>query len=661
MKRILDFPYFPQTSVSAESSRIDRLVVILIKPTHYDDDGFPHRYWRGVLSSNSLAMMYSLTKQALGQVVPSDIPVETHMLEDGIYRHAKQLKQLYRRFPEKGTKLIVGLVAVQTAQFPRACDLIDRWRAKGATCVIGGFHVSGSISALFDGIKDNARADVPCGHSMPAEIQALMDKGVVVFHGEAEDVWHQVLADIIKGKPQKLYRGGQPNLIQAPLPQYPQGYFQKSFATVIGTCDTGRGCPFACSFCSVINVQGRAPRYRNPQGILKRIKEICESRGEESFFFFTDDNFARNPLWEELLDGLIQLRKQGCKISFMIEADLACHKIKEFIPKLAAAGCSQIFMGVESMNPENLADARKRQNKVEQYKQFWQLCREHRIRVHAGYIVGFSHDTPESVKQDVEKLFSYGADQASFFMLTPMPGSEDHARAVAAGTKMDSDFSRYDTFHAVVDHPRMSRKEWFSAYVKTWSQFYRVSNMITVLKRCQSREERFNLLRNYIWYRWSFITERTHPMIAGFYRHRNFWDRRTSSRPISYARYLLQETARHARYVGCFLAEFYRFQHVVFETECAPALVRARSVWDERTHGIGDWFRLTFGKRMNRQWLHSFWKEYASNRWHLLLNPLAYRWHVQMLPYIVSEVVYTIRFARMLLRLVGTTTTEQLN
>lgn len=638
------------------SSVISRLVVVLIKPTHYDDDGFPYRYLRGVLPSNGLAAMYSLTEQALKQVVPPDIPVEVHMFEDSIYWHAKQLKQLLCRFPEKGTKLVVGLVAVQTAQFPRACDLIERWRAKGATCVIGGFHVSGSISELLDGIKDNARLDVPCEHLMPAEIQALMDKGVIVFHGEAESVWHQVLADIIKGQPQKLYRGGQPSLIQAPLPQYPQGYFQKSFSTVIGTFDTGRGCPFACSFCSIINVQGRTPRYRSPQKIVERIKETCEQYGKASFFF-TDDNFARNPLWEELLDGLIELRKQGCKIGFMVEADLACHRIKGFIPKLAAAGCDQIFMGVESMNSENLADARKQQNKIEQYKELWQFCHEHGIMVHAGYIVGFPHDTPESVERDVEKLFNYGVDQASFFILTPIPGSEDHARAAAVGIPMDSDFNKYDSFHTVISHSRMSQKEWLAAYLKAWSRFYRVPNMIIALKRCKSREARLNLLRNYAWYRWSFAIERTHPMIAGFYRFRDFRDRRPSSPIISYKQYFFQEIVRHMRYIGCVFAEFYRFQYVVFETECAPVLAQKRSVWDKQMHGIGDWFRFTFGKRANRRWLHSFWKKYASNRWHLLWNPLAYHWHVQMLPYAVSEFVYTIRFVYTLLRLIRVTTT----
>src|SRR3989344_4609762 len=113
---------------------IERIVVVLIKPTHYDNNGFPYRYWRGVLPSNSLAAMYALTNEALAHIVPGEIATEVYMLEDGIHRQANELKELMQRFPQEGTKLIVCMVAVQTAQFPRACDLIRRWQGVGAVC-----------------------------------------------------------------------------------------------------------------------------------------------------------------------------------------------------------------------------------------------------------------------------------------------------------------------------------------------------------------------------------------------------------------------------------------------------------------------------------------------------------------------------------------------
>ncbi len=646
----------PKSPPFTPESDLRRVVVVLIKPTSYDDDGFPYRFLRGVLPSNTLAVMNALTKDALKKLVPEDIATEVYMYEDGIKSQARMLDRLAARFPEEGTRLIVGMAAVQTAQFPRACDLMDFWRSRGATCVIGGFHVSGSISTLLDGVDDPQRPNIPSPHQMPPEIQALMDKGVVVFHGEAEDSWIGALTGILQGHPEPLYRGGRPALEDAPLPEYPDEYFDGNFATRIGTFDTGRGCPFECSFCTIINVQGRKSRYRSPEAIVASVKELCERKGSASFFF-TDDNFARNPLWKKVLAGLIELRRAGHEIDFMIEADLACHKMKDFLPMLAEAGCSQIFMGVESMNPKNLEDANKWQNRIEDFERLWKACHDLGIMVHAGYIIGFPHDTPESVAQDVETLFNLGADQASFFILTPLPGSEDHVRAAMAEVKMDPDFSKYDSFHPITEHPRMSGSQWMATYQSAWRRFYRVSHMIGALKRCKTRDARMNLLRNFIWYRWSFATEGTHPMIAGFYRFRDYADRRPGSKPLSYPLHLLRETWRHVRYVGRFFAEFYRFQHVFFEIECAPVIAENQERLSEHLRGVADWARRTFGKTMTRQWLNRFWLDYARQRWHLLFNPWTYRWHLYMIPHALTEVIYTLRFARRLKNMVKATTT----
>lgn len=634
---------------------LKRVVIILIKPTSYDEDGYPYRFLRGVLPTNSLAVMYSLTQEALEKTLPSSVEVEIHAYEDGIKNHAKKLARLSKRFPEKGTSLIVGMVAVQTAQFPRARDLMEFWQQRGATCVIGGFHVSGSISTIHDGVDDPHRPGIPSPLVMPTEIQDLLDKGVVVFHGEAESLWAEALADILRGNPRRLYRGGRPELDNAPVPQYPLGYFENSFATRIGTFDTARGCPYKCSFCTVINVQGRKSRFRSTQSIVDSVKQICEECGSASFFF-TDDNFARNPKWREILKGLIELKEQGHEISFMIEADLACHKIKGFLPMLAEAGCSQIFMGVESMNPKNLEAANKPQNQTQQFERLWTACHEHGIAVHAGYIIGFPYDTIESIRQDVEILARLGVDQASFFMLTPLPGSEDHVRAVVAGLKIDPDFNKYDSFHPIVGHPQMTNEEWFASYKNAWRQFYRVSNMITALKRFKSRRARQRLLRNFVWYRWSFAMEKTHPMIAGFYRFRDYRDRRPDAAPTTYPRHLLQEAWRHMRYLGRFLAEFYRFQHVVFETEYAPLIRQNHEGLTEKIHGVGDWAKRTFGEVMTRHWLNRFWMDYARKRWQLLLNPLTYRWHLYMLPHAFAEVIYTLRFAFQLRQIVKAAT-----
>jgi hypothetical protein len=643
---------------------IQRVVVALIKPTSYDDEGFPYTFARGVLPSNSLAVLYALTRQELERLLPAGVKSEIHVFDEYVIRHMKAAERLLQRFPEEGTCLIAGMVAVQTSQYPRACNLIKAWQARGATCVIGGFHISGIITMMHDGVNDPGRGDIPCPGRMPEDVQQLMDQGAIIFHGEAEAHWGHALADIIAGDPKPIYRGGRPSFTNAPLPEYPPGYFKNSFATNLRTFDTSRGCPFACSFCTIINVQGRHPRERDPAAIIAEVERLCaeeKSRNPHkrnvsgykgsANFFFTDDNFARSHCWKPLLQGLAAMRRQGYNLSFMIEADLACDKDKTFIPLLAEAGCSQIFQGVESMNPANLEAAHKNQNNVAQYRELWWTCHAHGIVVHAAYIIGFPHDTPESMREDVQKLVDMGADQVSFFMLTPLPGSEDWIRAVVAGAPLEPDYNQYDSFHAVCDHPLMSQEEWLNIYQEAWRKFYSASNMITALKRCRSGNDRLGLLANMVWYRWAFTTERTHPMIAGFYKVRRYRQRRPGASPLSYPRFLIQEVWRHLRYAGCFLAEAYNLQYVVYETEFASYLAERNDEFTGRLHGLGDWARRTFGRVMTRRWLNRFWINYGRQRWQLLLNPLKYIWHLRMIPYATTELVYLLRFIRMLLRL----------
>ncbi len=134
-----------------------------------------------------------------------------------------------------------------------------------------------------------------------------------------------------------------------------------------GTVETSRGCPFTCSFCTIINVQGRTMRERSPESIATLVRDNYRQHGID-FYFFTDDNFARKKYWRETFEGLIRLRKEeGIKVTFMMQVDLA-RKPKDFVRLAAEAGCSQVFIGMESVNPQNLKAESKGQNKVEDYQ-----------------------------------------------------------------------------------------------------------------------------------------------------------------------------------------------------------------------------------------------------------------------------------------------------
>ena len=192
-----------------------------------------------------------------------------------------------------------------------------------------------------------------------------------------------------------------------------------------------------------------------------------------SFYFFTDDNFSRSPIRDELLDGLADLRARGVDVSFMMQVDTCAHRIPGFAEKAARAGCYMVFVGMESVNPANLDAMGKTQNDAGDYPMMVNHWHDVKVLVHVGYIIGLPHDTTRSVQADVEALMNQvKVDEASFFMLTPLPGSRDHQEMVRDGVPMDADLNNFDSLHETFRHPRMAPGEWIAAFGKAWETFY---------------------------------------------------------------------------------------------------------------------------------------------------------------------------------------------
>ena len=132
-----------------------------------------------------------------------------------------------------------------------------------------------------------------------------------------------------------------------------------------------------------------------------------------------------------------------------------------------------MFIGLESVNPENLAASRKQQNHVGEYRTMLQAWRSRGVLTQAGYIVGFPADTPESIERDIRTIQrELPVDILEFFMLTPLPGSADHRDLYLAGRWLEPDLNRYDTEHAAAKHPRMSAEEWKATYDRAWHLYY---------------------------------------------------------------------------------------------------------------------------------------------------------------------------------------------
>jgi radical SAM superfamily enzyme YgiQ (UPF0313 family) len=275
-------------------------------------------------------------------------------------------------------------------------------------------------------------------------------------------------------------------------------------------------------------VQGRKSRFRTPDDLEQIIREN-RAQGIDRFFI-TDDNFARNSDWEILLDRVIKLQDEGIRCGFTIQVDTLCHKIPNFIEKATKAGARRIFIGLENINPDNLIAAKKRQNKITEYRAMLQKWRAHGALTFAGYILGFPADTKESILRDVEIIKrELPLDILEFFFLTPLPGSEDHRNLLKKGVWMDPDINKYDLDHRVSHHSTMSDAEWEEAYRAAWGAYYTPEHIRTILKRAaQIPNGRPKPIASTImWFKLMIEQEGVHPLEGGAFRLKYRRDRRS--------------------------------------------------------------------------------------------------------------------------------------
>jgi radical SAM superfamily enzyme YgiQ (UPF0313 family) len=437
---------------------------------------------------------------------------------------------------------------VQTNQYPRGRDLALQFRRAGFPVLFGGFHVSG----------------------YPDSRVFLEGCGISTVVGEAETIWGDILDDYLRGALQPSYSVSEgiraktgsgeitvPLITEAQLPAINDPYLRRFASPNMTTVDTSRGCPFTCSYCSVKNVMGRTMRARDPQAVVRWIRDAAEHHGIDSLFI-VDDDFFRSPSWEPILEGMAEYRRQGGKLTFMMQVDAEAaafdelkpgekpssqrQKCERFLRLSAEAGCYSAFVGFETFNPQNLLAVTKVQNLEKEHRQrkdgaaadvalqavkekYRRVCRNwhrHGVAVHCGYMIGFPFDGPESGRQSAEWLLDVGVDLASFFIVTPLPGTEDHDKAVREGAIADWDFNQYDSQHMVSFHPRMTPAEVETAYREAYLTFYSTSNTLRSILTWHrvpglSREARDAMVRQRLYYYYSYRAGR-HPMLGGIWK-----------------------------------------------------------------------------------------------------------------------------------------------
>lgn len=520
--------------------------VYFIKPSRYDDDGYVSNFRYGVQPNNTLTVLAALNdaynKRFSAQ---RNVYLQTVIWDeccDGVVS-PETIKAIKEKAREDGVELLIGLAGVQSNQYPRGRDLALQFIAQGLTTMMGGFHISG----------------------YPDSVKFLNSCGITTVVGEAENLWGQIVEDYLKGELQLNYsvtegiraKTGRdditvPVITDAQLPLVDDRYLTRFFNEAMTTLDTSRGCPFTCSYCSVKNVMGRTMRSREPESVVNWVRDACKYHGITSLFL-VDDDFFRSPRWEEILTGLAEVKKEYPAFSFMMQVDVdaSCYanlaegetetakhrRSKRFTELCAQAGCYMAFVGIESLNPDNLNYATKYQNtddrqhklKIEEsrarvinkYRRVVDNWHKVGVAVHAGYMLGFPFDGADCGRVAAQTLRKIGMDIVSFFIMTPLPGTEDQMRFADQGKITDWDFNNLDSQHVTLKHERVDAGALLQAYRDAFKGFYSFGRIIGEIftasgGRNLCAEARRSVLRQNLYYYFSYRQGR-HPMVGGIW------------------------------------------------------------------------------------------------------------------------------------------------
>jgi radical SAM superfamily enzyme YgiQ (UPF0313 family) len=228
-----------------------------------------------------------------------------------------------------------------------------------------------------------------------------------------------------------------------------------------------RGCPYSCNFCSVIKIAGHRVRSQPIETTLASLR-AAKAAGVR-FVMFTSDNFNKYPDVRELARAMVAER---IEMPFFAQCDAQIHRDPELVELLGRAGCFQIFVGAESFDAAALRDAHKLHNDPGKYARIVELCRANGITTHFSNILGFPGDTESGILRHLAMLRELAPDVASFYILTPIPGTEQYDEFLGEGRIHETNLDRFDGTTVTWRHPNLSEGNLRSLLFRCYREFY---------------------------------------------------------------------------------------------------------------------------------------------------------------------------------------------
>ncbi len=343
--------------------------------------------------------------------------------------------------------LVVIQVYITSAY--RSYEIAGRYRARGSYVCLGGLHVT----------------------SMPDEAAGHAD---TIFLGPGEDTWPAFLADYRAGEPRKVYASTRRSLLGAPFPR--RDLFKRSLYLVPNSVVVSRGCPHQCDFCYKTSFF-KAGRSFYTQGVDRALTEIDSLPGRH--LYFLDDNLFGNPIFaRQLFDGLRGMGRLW-QAAGTVDAVLA----PDLIEKAASCGLRSLFVGFETLNPDNLKEQRKFQNLDRDYSTAIRRLHEVGVMVNASFVFGMDEDDADVFDQTVDWAVDQGIETATFHVLTPYPDTPLFRRMQREGRLTSLDWKCYDTRHAVFTPRGMSARQLEEGYWRAYREFYSWANILRSTSR----------------------------------------------------------------------------------------------------------------------------------------------------------------------------------
>jgi radical SAM superfamily enzyme YgiQ (UPF0313 family) len=301
---------------------------------------------------------------------------------------------------DEPTDLVAITVQIYAAR--RSYEIAAEYRKRGVKVIMGGVHVT----------------------LMPEEVSQHADS---IFISDAENLWHEVIADAKQGKLKPVYRGApttpQPNTLTR------RDLYKGKKYLPISLLQYGRGCRYVCTFCAVSSYFDHRHFYRS---VAQTIEEIKSQ--ERNTFFFVDDNIvsdrqAAKALFRELIP---------LKIHWVSQASIDMTNDLELMDLMAKSGCLGNVIGFESIQAQNLRSMRKGQNLkgrhgYEHYAEQLNILRDYGLQTWAAFTLGHDYDTRDSILRTLDFALENKFTFAAFNTLLPYPNTPLYKRLEAEG------------------------------------------------------------------------------------------------------------------------------------------------------------------------------------------------------------------------------------